>query len=182
MLTSEKSNYYYFKNRIKVIPVAIATVLTLVSFLTVVQSFNKPRSSIEMMEIYSEINKRSMPGDVVMVPPSLDSFPYFTKRAVIVSWGPNPFGKGEDEYIKRLIDVVGSPEMFNLDKPLSMKTIDAKMLLMYEKNLDHSLKVLCKYNAKYVFSTKPNFSNTFLNPIFSNSSGTILKVNSTCIS
>ena len=133
-----------------------------------------------MIELYSEINKRTVPGDLLMVPPNLDSIPYFTMRAVIVEWGPNPFGKGEDEYINRLIDVVGSPALFNLANPLSMKTIDTQMLSVYEKNLEHSFKVLCKYNAKYVLSTQPSYSNKFLKPIFTNTGGTILEINAEC--
>jgi hypothetical protein len=134
-----------------------------------------------MNEIYNQANKRTMPGDIFMIPPSWDSFSYFTKRAVIIEWAPNPFGRGEYEYIQRLNEVVGNRELFNLKHPTSMKIIDEKMVPLYEKNLEYSLQVLCKYNAMYVVSTNPRYSNRFLKPVFSNSSGSILKLDASCI-
>ena len=178
-----RSNYYkdhLYKYDFKVVSITLFIMIFSMNFTITSQSFNKPRSSTAMIELYSEINKRTVPGDLLMVPPNLDSIPYFTMRAVIVEWGPNPFGKGEDEYINRLIDVVGSPALFNLANPLSMKTIDTQMLSVYEKNLEHSFKVLCKYNAKYVLSTQPSYSNKFLKPIFTNTGGTILEINAEC--
>lgn len=183
MLISSRATWSFipFKERINSVPLVMFLMLVLFSVIHVSPDFNKSQVSAGMSEIYAEANKRSLPGDIFMIPPSWDSFSYFTKRAVIIEWAPNPFGKGEDQYIQRLSEVVGSSELFNLDNPFSMKFIDARMVPLYEKNLNESLKVLCKYNARYVVSTDPNFSNRFLRPVFSNSSGTILKVETNCI-
>jgi hypothetical protein len=170
-----------YQSKIHLMPRALFFLYVLTSLIHVAPDFNKSRSSIEMNEIYNQANKRTMPGDIFMIPPSWDSFSYFTKRAVIIEWAPNPFGRGEYEYIQRLNEVVGNRELFNLRHPTSMKIIDEKMVPLYEKNLEYSLQVLCKYNAMYVVSTNPRYSNRFLKPVFSNSSGSILKLDASCI-
>jgi hypothetical protein len=173
-------SYPSFPRAINSLPIVIYFIIILLNLYSVAPNFNKPRDSIGMIEIYSQASKRTLPGDIFMIPPNWDSFPYFTKRAVIVDWGTNPFGKGEDEYIERLRDVVGSSKLFNFNKPTTMRSIDIQMGSQYEKNLSSSRLVLCKYDAKYVISTNPIFSSDFLTPIFRNASGTILKLNKKC--
>jgi hypothetical protein len=161
-------------------PIVFSMILLVLGFLNFFHTSKQPLFPKPIDQMYSQIIKNTEPGDIIMIPPNIDSFPYYTKRAVIVEWSTNPFGFGEDEYIQRLIDVVGDKELFDLSKPTRMKVIDAKLATRYQRNLETPMKVLCKYKARYVLSMQPNYQNHFLKAIFTNSAGTFLVLKRNC--
>jgi hypothetical protein len=94
---------------------------------------------------------RTAPRDVVLVPPGMDNFTTYARRPTVVTFGAFPFGKGDDEWVRRLVAVTGRPDLLRGDPlgPEASRRVAAAEAA-YARRLRTTPAPLCAYRVRAV--------------------------------
>lgn len=133
-------------------------------------------SDLRELMVNSELNSKK--GDIFLIPPTLDSFSYYTQRAAVVEWGPNPFGAGEGEYATRLRKVTGLANLFKDSFNIHSGNVEKLLDIHYESNINENL--ICQYKVDYIISRNELVDFPNIELIFRNNLGFLWKVTKSC--
>jgi hypothetical protein len=114
-----------------------------------------PNPSASFRDVSEEAHRVSSPSDVFLTPPARGGsggFRTWARRATVVELGTVQYGKGADEWRRRMIAVTGNPEVvdpdFGTDTAARVVLIDDS----YDRLVATSRSPVCRYHVRFVIA------------------------------
>jgi hypothetical protein len=116
----------------------------------------------------AEAHAHTVRGAIILTPPDLDGFRFFARRAIVVDYGEFPFGKGTNEWSKRLVAVTGDPAIVTARLPADATARSLQMGQDYDRFTAHSPSAACTYRVALVVTRTSAKPPRWLVPVFRN--------------
>jgi hypothetical protein len=133
-------------------PAAFAVLLvgSVIAFATREVVSDNPSDTLS--DVSEEAHRVSGPSDVFLTPPATDGFRSWARRATVVELGTVQYGKGLDEWRRRMIATTGNPEAVDPD----LGTDTAARVALINESYDHLVATsrlpVCRYRARFVLA------------------------------
>jgi hypothetical protein len=133
-------------------PVASALLLAGAVIVLAIHSQGTPNPSPAVSDVSEEAHRVSASSDVFLTPPGLDGFRSWARRAAVVDLGTVQYGKGADEWRRRMIATTGNPESVNPDFGTDLAARVELINDSYDHLVATSRSPLCRYGVRFVLT------------------------------
>jgi hypothetical protein len=150
-------------------PAAFAVLLAASAF-SLASSYEDPppNPSASFRDVSEEAHRVSSPSDVFLTPPARDGFRSWAQRATVVELGTVQYGKGLDEWRRRMIATTGNPEVVDPDFGTN---VGARVELIndsYDHLVATSRSPVCRYHARFVLTSAEVAPPPWLDRVYEN--------------
>jgi hypothetical protein len=127
--------------------------------------------------IAAEAGRRSQPTDIVLTPPDLDGFSFFSHRPIVVNFGE----VAHDDlagWRERMEAVTGNAGLLSPDLGIGAEARSARIASAYDSTVGHAPELVRRYGVKFVVARRAALPDApvWADPVATNATYVLLKV------
>jgi hypothetical protein len=146
---------------------AVAVVLAVVEFRHQ-RTFGPSAQEQALADVSDHARELTRPGQLILSPPDVDGVSFLTRRPAVVSFGTYAFGADDAEWVRRMIDVTGNPEVVDPAFGRDAFARGALIARSYDERVATSAQPICRYDAKLVITRATAPLPRWLHPVYRN--------------
>ncbi len=127
--------------------------------------------------IAAEAGRRSQPTDIMLTPPDLDGFSFFSHRPIVVNFGE----VAHDDlagWRERMEAVTGNAGLLSPDLGIGAEARSARIASAYDSTVGHAAGLVRRYGVKFVVARRAALPDApvWADPVATNATYVLLKV------
>jgi Domain of unknown function (DUF6798) len=100
-------------------------------------------------DVAAEARQVSGPTELFLTPPDRDGFRFYARRPIVVDFGNFPFGKGDAEWVSRMVSVTGDAGLLAPRRETALQRV-GEIAAAYDRNVETSPRAICRYHVQWV--------------------------------